>query len=187
MNKSLQVNLSRIMGYLASCGLRRAVIGVTGSMVLCLASAQASNVLMVNITGTVIAGPACTITGNVNNRIEVEFGNDLLTTNIDGSNYTMPVPFSVVCNANTASLRLSFRSLSVSPFDSNLLATNFPDLGIKMLNPDGSAMNMNTWYQIPTPTSVTSPGFKAVPVKRPGSTLPGGGFGASATLEMEVL
>lgn len=183
MNKSLQGNLSRAMGYAA----RRVVIGAAGSLMLCLASAQADNVLMVNITGTVTAGPACTITGDINNRIEVDFGNNLETTSIDGSNYTMPIPFTVVCTANTASLRLSFKSPSVSSFDSTLLATNFPDLGIKMLNPDGSTMNMNEWYQIPTPTSPTSPGFKAVPVKRTGATLPGGFFGASATLEMEVL
>jgi type 1 fimbria pilin len=184
MNKCLQGNPSRSAGYSA----RRAVIGAICGLVLCLASAQADNVLTVNITGTVISGPACTITGNISNRIEVDFGSNLETTSIDGSNYTMPIPFTVVCNANTKSLRLSFQSQVINSFDSNLLATNLPDLGIKLLNPDGSTMNLNAWYQIPTPTSSTSPGFKAVPVKRSGSTLPGGTFGSAAvTLEMEVL
>ncbi|WP_422527497.1 fimbrial protein [Serratia fonticola] len=182
MNKSLQGNLSRAMGYAA----RRVVIGAAGSLMLCLASVQAGNVLTVNITGTVIAGPACQITGNANNRIEVDFGNNLQTTSIDGSNYAMPIPLALTCSGNPSSLRLRFLSPGGgSTFDGNVLATNISDLGIKLLQPDNSALNLGDWFTFAY--SATPPAIKAVPVKRTGATLPGGMFGASATLEMEVL
>lgn len=187
MNKSLKGNLSRARGYAARRGLRRVVIGAAGSLLLCLASAQAGNVLTVNITGTVTAGPACTVVGNASNQIEVDFGNNLQTTSIDGSNYTMPVPFTLNCTGNPATLKLRFTSpAGGSAFDPNVLATNIPDLGIKLLKPDNSALNLGDWFESPY-VSTTVPAIKAVPVKRPGSTLPGGAFGVSATLEMEVL
>ncbi|OMQ18947.1 hypothetical protein BMI79_21535 [Serratia oryzae] len=170
------------MGYAA----RRVVIGAAGSLMLCLASVQAGNVLTVNITGTVIAGPACQITGNANNRIEVDFGNNLQTTSIDGSNYAMPIPLALTCSGNPSSLRLRFLSPGGgSTFDGNVLATNISDLGIKLLQPDNSALNLGDWFTFAY--SATPPAIKAVPVKRTGATLPGGFFGASATLEMEVL
>lgn len=184
MNKCLQGNPSRSAGYSAY----RAVIGTTCGLILCLGSVQAANsVLTVKISGTVFAGPACTITGNVNGRIEVDFGSNLQTTSIDGSNYTMPVPFTLNCTGNPATLKLRFTTPSGgSPFDPNVLSTNFPDLGIKLLKPDNSALNLGDWFESPY-VSATVPAIKAVPVKRPGATLPGGGFGVSATLEMEVL
>ncbi|MFC0227460.1 fimbrial protein [Serratia aquatilis] len=147
---------------------------------------QAGNVLTVNITGTVLAGPACNVVGNVNNQIEVDFGNNLQTTLINGSNYATPVSFTMSCTGNPSTLRLRFvRTGGGNSFDSNVLATNFPDLGIKLLRPDNSALNLGAWFTFAY--SATPPAIKAVPVKRPGATLPGGFFGASATLEMEVL
>lgn len=165
--------------------LRRGLISAGGGMVLCLASsAQADNVMRVDIRGTVLATPACEIIGNSAGRIEVSFGTALQTTLIDGNNYQMPIPFTLSCSGNPSSLRLRF-SGNGSSFEPNVLATNFSDLGVRLLKPDNSQLDLGTWFQFDY--TGTPPALKAVPVKRSGAILPGGDFGTSATLVVEVL
>ena len=160
----------------------RALSGVLGGLVLCCAPAQASNVLTVSITGTVITAPACTL--NANTAIDVKFGSALQTTSIDGNNYTTPVPFTRTCVGNPSSLRLRFQGTSTD-FGTGVLATNFPDLGIQLLKPDSSVLAMDEWFTFAY--SATPPAISAVPVKRPGTILPGGVFNSTATLLVEVL
>lgn len=160
----------------------RVLSGALGGLVLCLASAQASNILSLNITATVIAGPACTL--NDNSAIDVDFGNALQTTSIDGNNYTTPVPFTLACVGNPSSLRLRFQG-TITDFGTGVLATNFPDLGIQLLKPDSSVLAMDEWFTFAY--SATPPAISAVPVKRPGTILPGGVFNSTATLLVEVL
>ncbi|MFC0228820.1 fimbrial protein [Serratia aquatilis] len=143
--------------------------------------AQTANVT-VFVTGSVLAAPACVLNGN--STINVNFGNALQTTNIDGSNYTTPVPFTLSCTGNPSTLRLRFQG-GVSSFASGVLATNITDLGIRLLKPNNSTLNLDEWFQFTY--SATPPAIKAVPVKRPGATLPGGAFSSSATLLVEVL
>lgn len=159
-----------------------ALSSALGGMMLCLASAQASNQLPITIKGIVMNGPGCLVNGDT--AIDVNFGNALQTTSIDGKNYATPVPFSLSCTGNPASLRLRFQG-AVSGFEPDVLATNFTDLGIKLLKPDESALALGEWFTFSY--SATPPAIKAVPVKRPGATLPGGVFNGSATLLVEVL
>ncbi|AHG22486.2 hypothetical protein Z042_24905 [Chania multitudinisentens RB-25] len=164
--------------------LWRSVLGTMGGVALCLAPVQASNILTLNITGLVMSGPACIL--NANNEIVVKFndGNALQTTSIDGSNYTTPVPFTLSCTGNPSTLRLRFQGAE-STFDPTVLATNITDLGIKLLQPGGSALKLGDWFTFNY--SATPPAIKAVPVKRSGAILPGGVFNGSATLLVEVL
>lgn len=160
----------------------RALSSVLGGLMLCLASAQASNQLPLTIKGIVMVGPGCLV--NSNTAIDVNFGSALQTTSIDGNNYATPVPFSLSCTGNPASLRLRFQG-AVSGFEPDVLATNFTDLGIKLLKPDNSTLALGEWFTFSY--SATPPAIKAVPVKRLGATLPGGVFNGSATLLVEVL
>lgn len=162
----------------------RTLAGTIGCLILCLTSAQAGNMLTLNITATVIAGPACILNGN--SAIDVNFGNGdaLQTTRIDGNNYVTPVPFTLVCIGNPSNMRLRFQGTE-SSFDSHVLATNVADLGIKLLQPDNSALNLGEWFTFSY--SATPPAIKAVPVKRPGAILPGGAFNGTATLLVEAL
>lgn len=162
--------------------IRRAVIVAIGSLLLCLDPAQASNVFTFGIQGTVVRGPACELNGN--RAIDVDFGDALRTTSIDGNNYVTPVPFTLYCVGNPSSLRLQFQG-GGSAFDAGVLATNVADLGIKLLKPDNSALNLGDWFTFSY--SATPPAIKAVPVKRAGAILPGGAFSSTATLLVEVL
>lgn len=76
---------------------------------LYLGAAQATNVLVVNITGQVFSGPSCMIIGNSAGRIEASFGDALRTDMIDGNNYKVPIPFSLSCTGTPSNnLRLQF-------------------------------------------------------------------------------
>lgn len=138
----------------------------------------------VTFTGTLVVPPACVL--NSNSAINVKFNNGtaIETTSIDGSNYATAVPFTLTCTGNPSSLRLRFQGTG-SAFDANVLATDVTDLGIKLLRPNNSALNVGDWFTFSY--SVTPPAIKAVPVKRPGAILPGGAFNGSATLLVEVL
>ncbi|PAA97325.1 hypothetical protein CJJ13_10760 [Serratia fonticola] len=172
----------RLKGRSALRSLWCTALGMVGSLVLCLSVAQASNQLALTIKGIVMTGPACIVNGNT--AIDVNFGSALQTTSIDGNNYATPVPFSLSCTGSASSLRLRFQG-SVSGFDPGVLATNFPDLGIKLLKPDSSALALGEWFTFGY--SATPPAISAVPVKRPGAILPGGVFNSTATLLVEVL
>lgn len=160
----------------------RALCSALGGLVLYLTSAQASNILSLNITGTVITAPACTL--NDNSAIEVQFGPALQTTSIDGNNYKTPLPFTLTCVGNPSTLRLQFQGPEAG-FGSGVLATNFADLGIQLLKPDNTALALDEWFNFAY--TATPPVITAVPVKRTGSTLPGGMFNSTATLLVEVI
>jgi hypothetical protein len=151
-------------------------------MLFCLTTAQASNQLPLTIKGIVMTGPGCLVNGDT--AIDVNFGSALQTTSIDGNNYATPVPFSLNCTGNPSNLRLQFQG-AVSSFDSNVLATNFADLGIKLLKPDNNVLAPGEWFSFSY--SATPPAISAVPVKRAGAILPGGVFNSTATLLVEVL
>ena len=171
-----------------SCWITRVGLGVLMTA-LGLAPAWAGNVMAVNITGKVLSGPNCIFTEGsgsgtgARTRIEVSFGNTVQTSMVDGSNYQQPIPFLVSCTAQPANVRFKF-SGGGSAFDPSVLGTNFADLGVKLLKPDGTQLALDEWFTFTY--SGTVPLFKAAPVKRPGSVLPTGAFGASTTLVLEV-
>lgn len=152
---------------------------------LWLCSAQAANTTTVSITGLVVSGPSCMIIGNSAGRIEVSFGNALRTDMIDGNNYKVAIPFSLSCTSTPSNnLRLQFNG-GGSTFDPAVLGTNIPDLGVQLLKPDGNSLALGEWFTFGY--SPVAPVLQAVPIKRAGSTLSAGDFGASTTLLLEVL
>lgn len=173
-----------------SCWITRVGLGVL-MMALGLAPAWAGNVMAVNITGKVLSGPNCIFIGDAGwgtgnratKRIEVSFGDTVQTSMVDGSNYQQPIPLRLYCSVEPANVRFKF-SGGGSVFDPSVLGTNFADLGVKLLKPDGTQLALDEWFNFTY--SGTVPLFKAAPVKRPGSVLPTGAFGASTTLVLEV-
>ncbi|MPR01096.1 fimbrial protein [Pseudomonas sp. MAFF 212408] len=131
------------------------------------------------IRAVIIAPPPCVI--NSGSTLDVPFGNDLLTTRVDGVNYRRDVPYTVTCDApfNNA-LKLELRG-SGAAFDSRVLLTRKADLGVKLF------VNGADW-PLNTAVNFTHPNFpvvQAVPVKRVGSTLTAGAFDAAATLVVD--
>ena len=128
------------------------------------------------IRGVIVAPPSCVINGG--STLNVSFGNDLMTTRIDGVNYKRGVPYTVTCTGHSSNgMTLKLQGTGAS-FDGTSLSTNNTDLGIRLFM-DGNVWPLNSLQNFTYPTLPT---MEAVPVKKPGSTLKAGTFSASATL-----
>nr|ELR5112308.1 fimbrial protein [Providencia stuartii] len=130
--------------------------------------------------GILLEPPACTIQDD--NVIDVFFGKNVGIHRLDGINYTQDVDYKLVCAQNSKGwvLKLSV-SGPQSNFDSAALQTNEKNLAIRITQ-NGQPFEINKPITI-TPT--TPPAIKAVPIKRPGSTLTEGPFSVTATLLAE--
>jgi type 1 fimbria pilin len=159
-----------------SVGSRAILIG--GSLLWAISQgAQAETGL--TIRAIIIAPPPCVI--NSGSTLNVPFGNDLLTSRVDGINYRRNVPYTVTCDApfsNAMTLELKGTGAS---FDGRVLSTRNPDLGVKLFV-NGADWPLNAAVNFTYPNF---PVVQAVPVKRAGSNLRGGAFDAAATLVIE--
>ena len=130
----------------------------------------------VSIRGVILAPPPCVI--NAGSTLNVPFGDDLMTTRIDGVNYRRGVPYTLTCGPQPSNnMKITLQG-SGAGFGSAYLGTSKCDLGMKLLL-NGAAWPLNNAVNFTYPTL---PVIEAVPVKNPGSTLTGGAFSASATL-----
>lgn len=130
----------------------------------------------VYIRGVILAPPPCVI--NAGSTLNVPFGDDLMTTRIDGVNYRRGVPYTLTCGPQPSNnMKITLQGTGAG-FGSAYLGTSKSDLGIKLLL-NGAAWPLNNAVNFTYPTL---PVIEAVPVKKPGSTLTGGAFSASATL-----
>ncbi|WP_421671713.1 fimbrial protein [Rahnella sp. EDr1-12] len=140
---------------------------------------ESSEAARLNFDGTMIEPPPCTINGG--SPINVDFGNEVMTTRVDGKNYIKDVNYSLQCSGATSkTLRLQIKGTGAS-FDSTKLATDKADLAIA-LTANGSALQVNKWLNYNDPSK---PALKAVPVKKDGATLTGGAFRATATMMID--
>ncbi|MGK9009927.1 fimbrial protein [Serratia marcescens] len=132
----------------------------------------------IRVTVTIIV-PPCVI--NNNNLIEVNFGNDVMTTRIDGNYKKQPVVYSVECkNAPNNAMKLQVQGTGAD-FDSKVLKTNKGGLGVALLR-NGTRQPINSWVNFTYPNLPT---LEAVPVKQAGASLSGGAFSAGATMKVE--
>ncbi|HHQ4306355.1 TPA: fimbrial protein [Serratia fonticola] len=161
---------ARLRRYFPGCGL--AALMLFGSL------AQAASTV-IKVTVTIVAPPPCEI--NNNDLIEVSFGNDVMTTRIDGSYKKRPVVYSIECkNAPNNAMKMQIQGIGAG-FDGDVLQTDKDDLGVALLR-DGNRQPINTWVNFTYPKLPT---FEAVLVKQAGATLSGGTFSAGATMKVE--
>ncbi|ROL62708.1 hypothetical protein BLX41_31745 [Pseudomonas protegens] len=132
------------------------------------------------ISVTIIARPSCVI--NNNRVIEVDFGNDMLTTGVDGSNYEKRVSYTLECKTGSKNEMRMFIRGRLAGFGDGLLGTTNADVGVR-IRLNGIAMPVGERGQ--SFTAPSTPQLTAVPVKRPGSTLTGGYFSAGAIMSVE--
>ncbi|HGM6909401.1 TPA: fimbrial protein [Serratia marcescens] len=133
----------------------------------------------VTVSVTVLAPLPCVINGG--KPIEVDFGSEVLTTRIDGSNYLTPINYSLSCTGparNSMKLQIAGNGAG---FNGQLLQTSVNGLGIALLRGD-ARIPLNSWQNFTYPNV---PELKAVPIKQAGVQLPTGEFTASATLRAD--
>ncbi|QGN36344.1 fimbrial protein [Klebsiella oxytoca] len=149
---------------------------------LILAFLVSSNVLAdatVNFSGTLIEAPPCVV--NNNKVITVDFGNEVMTTRLDGTQYRKLIDFDLDCSM-AASSKQKIRITGASAnFDSTVLAGGKTGLGIALYN-GNTRLNVGTWVDFTDPNI---PLLYAAPVKQNGVTLSGGPFRVMASLVVE--
>lgn len=133
----------------------------------------------INISGTIMAPLSCEINGN--QAIMVDFGNDLVTTRVDGSSYMKTVDYSLTCKNNTSNAIKMKIEGTATAFNNSALQTTQADLGIA-LRANGQPLPINSWLNFTYPNK---PLLQAVPVKRAGGTLSTGDFSTVATLMVD--
>lgn len=133
----------------------------------------------VTVKVTVVSEP-CIINGD--NPIDVDFGNDLLTSRVDGVHYMKPVNYTLDCsNATRPALKMRITGTAAG-FDSNVLqVAEQASMGVKLLS-NGTMLPLNSWLNF---TKDSPPVLQAVPVKAAGSTLTAGAFSAAATMTVD--
>ncbi|EKN5109352.1 fimbrial protein [Yersinia enterocolitica] len=159
---------------------RLAMIGVIAIVTLLSSPAWALNkTATVNVSVTIFAAPPCVI--NSNNTINVDFGDTVLTSNIDGVQYMKPVNYTLNCtSAASNALKLSVIGNGAN-FDTRVLKTSNAALGIKLIG-NGQEFPLNTASNFTYPNV---PVLQAVPVKQTNTTLSTGYFSGTATLVVE--
>ena len=159
-----------------------AIVGATAAVMTMLLSSSAwalNKSATVNVSVTIFAAPPCVI--NSNSTITVNFGDDLLTTGINGTNYMQPVNYTLNCTAAASnSLKMSIKGNGTVP-DANVLSTSNTGLGIKLMN-NGQPLALNSTFNFTYPNA---PVLQAVPVKQTSAALSTGYFSATATMVVE--
>jgi len=155
-------------------GLFNLFVSITFFLVL-MGTTKADSII--SISGTVLAPPTCTVNGG--GTVSVDFGTDLLTLDIDGSNYSQKVNYFYDCKKSNVWLKMR---IDGTPFiNTDALDTSKSDLGIAF-RANGNLLRIGQSLVF---SSESAPLLIATPVKRSGSVLKGGPFVASATLVIE--
>jgi type 1 fimbria pilin len=147
-----------------------------GLLMLSALSAQAQTLIVVNVT---VLASSCNINGG--RSINVDFGDDVVTTQIDGKNYRQQVVYSLTCSGlSNNSLKLQIQG-STASFDNQLLQTSNDGLGIAIFS-DNQRLSVNQWLSFTYPNI---PVLEVIPMKLPGAKLKGGAFTAGATMKVD--
>ncbi|MCG0457710.1 fimbrial protein [Enterobacter cloacae complex sp. ECC445] len=149
-------------------------------VVMCQGAMAAQNTAQITVNVTIHASP-CEINNNQN--IDVDFGDNIITTDVAKGIVEKEVSYTLDCTNADQSKTLEMRiSGAETSFDETLLSTSIPELGIKM-KADGNDYPINT--DLALANSVSKPVLIAQLVQQPGAHLPTGGFTAGATMTVD--
>lgn len=130
----------------------------------------------ITFVGGLIDAPDCTINGN--RPIDVDFGDDIVTRQVDGLNFRASVAFTLNCvNLPGNGLQLAVRG-SDADFGSGLLRTDKAGLAIQLWN-GGDKLSNNATVNFTYPDV---PALWATPVAQDNAMLTAGAFSGSASL-----
>ncbi|GKN58726.1 TPA: fimbrial protein [Klebsiella pneumoniae subsp. pneumoniae] len=147
-------------------------------MVSAAQAAQEGDVTTITVSGTLVDVPECTINGN--DQIDVDFGDDVIISRIEGMNYkNTPIKFDLVCTS------LAKQGLTVtidgapSQFDEQLIDTSVEGLGIRLFIDNVLPIQRGSTILFTYGTSLV---FSAAPVVQNGVTLSAQPFTGTGTV-----
>ncbi|QWZ48822.1 fimbrial protein [Enterobacter bugandensis] len=132
--------------------------------------------------GTLIS-PSCKI--NNGDKIEVDFGQDLGVSEIDGVNFKTKIDYNISCDSGfPESLAIVLDTSNPAVFMNSTLQTSKSELGIHVLVNGTDAM-FGQKIAVDDPSS--PPVVEVVPVGNPADTLTAGSFEATMTLRTDYM
>lgn len=150
------------------------------AMVFTVPAIADQNTAVITVKVTVNAAP-CEI--NNNQIIDVDFGNNVITTDVAKGTVEKTVNYTLDCTSADQTKTLAMRiSGSGADFDDKVLKTSIPELGVK-LKADGAEYPLNT--DLALASSSSKPALTALLVQQPGARLPTGDFTAGATMTVD--
>ncbi|WP_436893398.1 fimbrial protein [Siccibacter turicensis] len=153
---------------------------ITLSMLAEIPLAGADNTAQLTVTVTILL-PPCDI--NNNQTIDVDFGNNVITTEVAQGVYEKPVNYTLDCSGMDTSRTLKMRIAGTgASFDNNVLKTSVASLGVK-IKKNGADYPINS--DISFASQSDKPVFTAQLVQETGSRLPTGAFSAGATMTVD--
>lgn len=162
----------------------RGLSGIFATMFMFPILVIADNTAIINLSGTLVEPPPCTI--NDGGPISIDFGDNVGINRVDGTNYTQKINYTITCEEDPhnnpwvmgltiVGTKTSFDGAAIQ---AQIDGSTSTDLGIKM-HLDGKYFTLNERREI---SQESPPVLEAVPLKNPGATLPEGPFHATATL-----
>lgn len=166
------MNNSKLLSMLILLGLLPALLSNTA-----LADDYSAKV---SVTVTISVAP-CEINNNQN--IDIDFGNNIITTDVMAGLIEKQVNYTLDCSSADAAKSLKMHiSGAGAGFDDDFLQTSIPELAVK-LKVGGTTYPLNT--DLAMASSTDKPQLIAVLVGKPGSHLPTGSFTAGATMTVD--
>ncbi|WP_233429642.1 fimbrial protein [Enterobacter asburiae] len=131
----------------------------------------------VTFHGELVEAPPCIVNGG--EPVVVDFGSEVMTTRIDGTEYKKRIAFTLDCReAVSPGQQLRITGGTAAAFDPQAIAGEQPGFGIALY--EGShRYTPGDWLPFTDPAV---PELYAVPVKQDGVTLSGGAFSILASL-----
>lgn len=132
----------------------------------------------VNVTGTLLDAPECTINGN--NQVDVDFGDDVVIGQIDGTSYKKKqLELRLVCNNLANNALMVTIDGPPAPFNDDLIKTDVEGLGIRLFIYSSSISPRGTSH----PFYYGQPlYFSVAPVVQDGVTLSAQPFSGTGTI-----
>lgn len=154
---------------------------ILGAVTLCTALSSGMVWADARITfhGTLLDAPTCEI--NNNQDIDVDFGDDMVISRVNGANYKKEIVYTLSCeDAASSAMRLTLKG-TLATFGSGLLMTSKAGLAIQLYNGStklapGTGINFTYPYK---------PELYAIPEANDTSTLTAGYFTSTATMVID--
>ena len=144
-------------------------------------AAEADTQADVTFHGTLIEAPPCVINGG--EPVVVDFGNEVMTTRIDGTQYKQRIPVDLDCSEALSSKQKLRITGSPAAFDALAIAGGNAQTGFGIaLFEGGKRYTPGDWLNFENPVL---PVLYAAPVKQDGVTLAGGAFSILASLVVD--
>jgi type 1 fimbria pilin len=157
------------------------VAAIVLTMPRAVSAASPPQDVTLTISGQILEPAPCTISGTgENGSISVDFGNEVMTTRIDGLQYRQSVQYDISCSGMWSKALMLRIVGTAAGFGSGYLQSSVADLAL-VITEGATPVPINSMLNFTYPGA---PALFVTPVARPGATLKGQPFTATAIMQV---